>query len=745
MRMMRFVLLANLLAALATAMAAQEITGTVSGTVTDPTGAVIPGTAVTLVSQSTAASRATTTTSTGVFFFNSVPVGSYQLTVEKQGFDAYELKPVEVHVNDKLNFPVRLPVGAVVNKVVVQGGPAVMQTESAEVSTLVGEAQIMALPLNGRDFNQLVDLVPGVQPDNGTVQGGVGLFSDTAISINGNQSNSNLFLVDGEYDLDSGGNGNLLVTPSVDSIEEFKVLRDTYGAEFGGATGGVINVVTKSGSQTFHGSAYEFLRNDVLDGNDPFLNASGQPRPKLILNNFGFTGGGPIWIPGKYNTDKKSDFFFASFEWRRQIAGSVLTSLVPSLRQREGTLVPPCSEVIGQGVPCSPTLPFDPNESPIVNEANIDQTQIDPNTSAFFQRIPMPNTAISNGFNYITSANGGTFDHQQLVRWDHYFGSSTVLTARYIGEVQTLTNVNDELFGLNDAFPSVNTDWHWYGKNAIVKLTTTLTPRLLNDFQFGYSNNELNYMTGATSDPVLASRSGFTYQQQFAHTGLSFPTLQSVEQFSSGQNGVLLQNTAPFDNRTDNFQYKDDLSYTFKNHNLKFGGSLRFNRKREPANGGGNFGAGNFTFNTFSDLLLGNIQTYSEEETQNNVQDRERDYALYVQDTYKLRPNLTLDLGLRWQFLAPIFSATDNIANFRPSAFIPVPSDSPCAVYLQQNGLVNPSLCPPNNGLVTPNTPGVSRSTVNSYPNDWEPRIGLAWQPVSRLVVRSGIWDIRGP
>lgn len=415
---------------LAMPAAAQEITGTISGAVTDDSGAVVPDATVTLTSGRTGAAHTTTTTAAGIFVFNKLPIGEYQLTVQKTGFKDYQLNAIQLHVDDKLNFPISLKLGAVSEKVVVSAEASQLQTESAEISNLVGTKQMLALPLNGRDFNQLVELVPGISPDNGSVGSGTGLFSDTSISVDGNESNSNLFLIDGEYDMDSGGNGNLLVTPSVDAIEEFKILRNNYSAEFGGATGGIVNVITKSGGQTFHGSLFEFFRNDDLDANNFFLNNSGQPKGELRLNNFGFTGGGPIWIPKHYNTERKSDFFFYSFEARRQISGNILQAIVPSQRQRNGLLVPPCGEVSDPTVPCDNTLPVDPNESPILNEPNLPgatattpSPSINSNSIGFMNRMLLPNTASSNGFNFITSAPQGTFDHQNLIRWDHYFGS----------------------------------------------------------------------------------------------------------------------------------------------------------------------------------------------------------------------------------------------------------------------------------------------------------------------------------
>jgi outer membrane receptor protein involved in Fe transport len=743
---------------LSQALPAQEITGTISGTVYDSSGGAVPDASVTVTSLRTGATRVTITTQAGVFFFTSLPVGEYKLLVDKLAFEKYELTSIQLHVDDKLNFTIKLQVGAVAERVVVSAQVSPLQTENAEVSNLVGTQQMLALPLSGRNFNQLVDLVPGVAPDNNTVNAGTGIFSDTSVSIDGNLSNSNLYLVDGEYNLDSGGNGNLLVTPSVDAIEEFKVLRNNYSAEFGGATGGVVNVITKSGTQAFHGSVFEFLRNDILDANNFFLNSSEQPKSPLRYNDFGFAVGGPVWIPGHYNKERKSDFFFFSMEWHRTINGQILTGIVPSQRQRNGVLNPPCSEVIQPPppqppIPCdmNPGLSFDPNESPLLDgetnlpgaTPNTPSPSIDPNSLAFMMRMLPPNTAISNGFNFIASAPTGTFDLQPLVRWDHYFGSKHVLTMRYAGLHDRLTNINDQLFGLGDPFPNVSQDWHWYGVNAIVKLTSTISPRLVNDFQFGYSNNNLAYRTSASSDPTISGRQKFFYTELFPETSGSFPSLNPVGPFSdNGSNSSsssLVQNTAPFSNRTDNFQYKDDLSYTFGKHNLKFGAFFRFNRKHEPANGGGNFTAGTFTFGSMSDFLLGNIQTYSEEQTQNYVPDRSHDYAVYAQDTWKLFPKLTLSLGLRYQILWQVYSADKNVANFRPNAFVAQPQS--CIDTLVATNMIDPtppSNCILNDGLVDPTMPGISRSTLKEYYNDWEPRVGIAYQARNWMVVRAG-------
>jgi hypothetical protein len=717
-------------------LAAQEITATILGTVTDSSGAVIPDATVSVTNLSTKAERRTTTTTAGVFFFTSLPIGDYKLRVTKEGFKQYERTSIHLDVNQKLSFDVALEVGATTQAITVTGEIALVETSTGMVSNLVGSAQTQALPLNGRAFNQLVDLVPGVAPDNGRVGGGVGLNSDTAVSVNGNQSNANVFLVDGVYNEDNGSSANLLVTPSVDSLEEFNILRNNYSAEFGGGTGAIVNVVTKAGTQTFHGDLFEFLRNDALDSANFFENATGTQKSKLRLNNFGGTIGGPFWIPGHYNQDKTKDFFFVSTEFRREVRGNVAHDNVPSARQRQGVLDPNC---VASQAPCT-AQPADPFEVPLSGEANVDPSSIDPNSAAILTRYPLPNANfVQNGFNFFANEPTVTNVDQETYRWDHYISEKARVMVRYMRMSQSLNGINTQLWG-DDSFPSVNSDWKWLGRNAVLHITNMLSPRLVNDFEFGYSHNHITFVTGQTSDKTLASRAGFTYTELFPQTSGSFPTLNAVESFGA------VQHTAPFFNKTDNWLFKDDLAFTFGKHNLKMGGDLLLLRKMEPANGGDDETAGTMTFNTFQDLLLGNLLSYQEEQTLNPVRGRYKSLAFYVQDDYKASRTLTLNLGLRWQYLSPIRAANNNIANFDPGLYDPAKCS---AAAFTPDGLVDPKLCDLLNGIITPATvpSGVDKALVQRHFNGWEPRVGMAWRPFAgneKLVFRGGFGIYHG-
>jgi outer membrane receptor protein involved in Fe transport len=690
--------------------AAQESTGSISGDVTDPSGAAVPRATIVVTSVQTGIARKETSNASGSFVVTNLPVGDYSLTAEAAGFKKFEATKIRLDVNDRLKIPVHLEIGGTTETISVNESGAQLQTQSAELSDLVGAQQTQALPLNGRVFSQLVMMVPGVVSENGTIGNGVGISSDTAVSINGNQSNSNTWLLDGQNNMDIGSNAGNVVTPPLDALEEFKVLASNYSAEFGGGTGGVINVVTKQGTRDFHGTVYEYFRNDKLDGNDFFLNQQGQPRNELRFNNFGYTLGGPFWIPGLYNKDKTKDFFFASYEGRRTVTGNAVQDNVPDAAERSGDL----SEL---------------------GEPNVPTSQINPNALAILERYPLPNA--SGSYNFVASLPTGNVDDIQLYRWDHNINDKAMLMARVMFENQGLANINNQ-FWADDNFPSVSSDWTFSALNSMIKLTNIITPTLVNEFQFGYTNNFIHFQTSKDSDPTLASRSGFTYTELFPQTSGSFPTVNGVDGFGT------LQHQAPFTNREAILQWQDSLSWTKGAHSMRTGFFIGRGRKREPANGGVDDTAGIMSFNSFHDLLTGDLAQYQEEETLNPVYDRWHDYAIYFQDTWKATSHLTLDFGLRWQYLGQTFSAHNNIANFYTARYNP----SQCSTAaFNSAGLVDPSLCNTLNGIVTPSSPGIpGPALVKNYPA-WEPRGGIAWAPDlfhNKLVYRMGAGIFHG-
>src|SRR5882762_3684627 len=312
------------------AVFAQTDVGSARGTVTDEQGGTVAGAKVTITNTYTAYTRSENTDTSGNYGFQSLPVGRYSLSVAKQGFKTFEEKDIVLHVNDSQTLDAQLKVGTISETVEVSASASQVELTNGDLSGTVAGAQITELPLNGRSFAQLLLAVPGVEVDNGFSYDKKGLNGGADISVSGGASNANLFLVDGANNVDVGSNRTILIYPSLDSIEEFKIERNSYGAQFGGAGGGVITLVTKSGTNQFHGSAYYFGRNDALDTKDPILNAINPTAKKNSVrqNNFGFSIGGPV--------KKDKIFFFVSEEWNREKRGKVANAHVPTPLERLG-------------------------------------------------------------------------------------------------------------------------------------------------------------------------------------------------------------------------------------------------------------------------------------------------------------------------------------------------------------------------------------------------------------------------
>jgi len=318
---------------------AQNINATLTGTVTDSSGGVVPGATVTIHNNDTKQNvRTVITDSAGVYTASLLPVGSYSVTVKAAGFEDFVAQDVVLHVGDQRTLDAQVRAGAVTQSITISASAVPVQTSTAAQSGTVTGTQIRELELNNRNFEQLVTLQPGVSstlPD----QISFGITNTSSISVNGNRTSANNWTVDGADANDSGSNLTLLNVPSVDALQEFTIERSSYDAQYGRSGGGQVNVVTRSGSSAFHGSGYEFVRNDVLNANAYLLNARGgraSKKPPFRYNDFGYTIGGPVYIPGVYNADKSKTFFFWSEEWRRTKIPSITSGTIPNPQELTG-------------------------------------------------------------------------------------------------------------------------------------------------------------------------------------------------------------------------------------------------------------------------------------------------------------------------------------------------------------------------------------------------------------------------
>jgi len=703
---------------LVAAHAQSSTTGNITGTVRDPQGAAVPKAEVTITDEKTGVSRTLRATEDGFYNATSLPAGTYTISTSPTGFKKTVTTGVELHVNENKTVNLDLQVGQVTETVTVTSESTPVELRSGEVSSLITEKQVTELPLNGRNYAQLALMVPGVSPVTQAGAGGAfatrgtGLNSGVDMSVNGNQSNSNLWTVDGVNNMDVGSNRTLLVFPSIDSIQEFRVERNSFSAEFGQAQGAVVNLITKGGSNDFHGSAFEFFRNDALNANNFFLNRSGQPKPQLEYNNFGGNFNGPII--------KNRVFFFWSEEWRREKRGQVLSAKVPTVAEKSGnfngSLTGALPHIPGSCRQVADPIPGDPQHTKEVCDpfpGNVLPGPFSPGGLAFLKIFPNP-TGPGVG-DWATSVLQPINTRQDLIRGDITINDKTNLMVRYINENWTHLGASGNFWG-DAPYPTIASDWSQPSHSFAVKLTNTLTSKAVNEFQFSIAGNDIIITTSPGTQALqdeIAAAIPTVFPKNADDIGGAIPSL-----FWGVDGYAQIWHQAPWANREDLYIWKDDFSLVKGSHDLKFGGLFSHNFKDEPSVGGGGGnqqatiqGCGIHTGNCIADLLLPGLTlaNYAEIETTEIAEGRWRDFEFYANDTWKMHPRVTLTMGLRYSKFPPAWEKDNRISNFFPNLY---------------NGVNF------NTGLVTADEAiqlGLGRSTINTYKKGWQPRVGLAW------------------
>jgi hypothetical protein len=697
------------------ARAQTSTVGSISGTVRDPQGAAVTGAEVTILEETTGQSRTVRTGDDGTYSAQSLPVGRYTVSTAPSGFKKTVAPGVEVHVADRVVVDLALEVGGIGETVTVTGAAQLVETESGRVSSLVTEKQVTELPLNGRNYAALVTLVPGLSaPNEGGAFGtrGTGLDSHVDVSVNGNQSNANMWTVDGVNNMDVGSNATLLVFPSIDSIAEFRVERNSFSAEYGQAQGAVINLVTKGGGNEYHGSLFEFFRNDKLNANDWFSNQAGIKRAPLRYNNFGGNFNGPIV--------KDRVFFFWSEEWRRERRGTgPLRALVPTAQERAGNF----SGALTGNLPWDPTTcTLDSGGNRVFSAATcqrfpgniIPQARLSPAGLALMNIFPLPNnvddpTGRLTGANWISTPLQPVATRQDLIRGDVNFTDKMNLMVRYINETWVHGEASGNFWG-DTPFPTLSSDWEQPSHSFAIKLTNTISPTAVNEFQFSKAGNDIFVATGPAGQ-ALNDQIASVFPTVFPRVeGTGFPTVG----WGAGGYGNLWHQ-APWENHQDLFIWKDDLSKVIGSHNTKFGVLFSHNKKDEQPSGGSGIYTiqtdGGRTNSLITDLLLRDlpILQYTELQRQDMTLGRWRDFEFYGTDTWKATPRLTFTFGLRYSYFPPAFADDDRISNWIPERFDGVNLSS---------GYVRADRA---------GEAGLPRALVNAYKGGLQPRVGLAW------------------
>jgi hypothetical protein len=761
------VVLCVLLLGLSSLALAQE--ATIVGTVTDPSGSIIGSAKVTVTNVETSATRTILTGDSGQYVVPDLHIGHYTVKIEAAGFKTVEQKDVVLQVGDRIRLDIQMQVGGAQETVTVEANAVRVQTDSGEVSNVITGQQLAQIAINGRSIYQLAALTPGASSQiNSYVNTPVG--GDSGVEFNGMRQNHNIYLLDGGEDDDRGGAGGMSIAPSSDAIAEFRALTSNYSADYGLSSAATMTMVLKSGSSTLHASAWEFNRNDAFDARN-FFNPAPNKLAKLRLNVFGFNVGGPVTLGKLYNRDRKRTFFFYNMEWRRLIQGNVTTGqIVPDPATYGGNFgattinVPKASQVApsvlakncpGGVLPAGivPGTPFPGNTIP--------SCMLDANAQALLAAGIFP--APTNGTKFFGAATVPTNLKEEVVRIDHNFTSKFSVFGHFIAEQVTQGFAQAQWNG--DNVPTVGDTFGNPSYSAVVHTTYAISPNLLNEVGFNYNGNRINIIPFAASGlKSLAIPSGYDATNTRLFTGPNnLNRLPNID--LKGSTGTQVEiGSWPWVNKADDYQVRDDLSWTKGAHQLKFGFSWALYKKVQDlfgnTQGAFNFD-GTFTGNDFADFLLGDAKGYNELAVQDHGFWNNVSWAAYAQDNWRVSRKLTLNLGLRWDGVPHTYEANNRMGNFYPNLYDPAKA----ATFNSHGTICGPADtaatgCPlgaspglgtsPNpilagvplylNGIGIPGQNGVPKGLVDNHWAAFGPRVGFAYDlsGSGKTVVRGG-------
>lgn len=728
---------------------------TITGTVLDKGGAVVPGAEVTLTQQQTGFSSKANSNESGNFTFNGLNVGTYNLKATAKGFTAYVEQGIVVNVSQTTRVDATLAVGSVDQTVTVQSDVLSVQTDSNVVSTLVSEEQITEIATENRNFAALVALGLGVSstlPDNNTP---TSVGASASISVNGLRQSHNIWLIDGGEADDRGGAGGIDILPSQDAIAQLETLSSNYPPDYGISSGATISLSLKSGTQNFHGELFEFNRNTAFNANSYQNKQNGTKRAKLNYNIFGGNLGGPLFIPGLYNRDRKKTFFFWNEEWRKLIQGSS-----PSIKN---TL--PAADFPTAGNNLSYVAPaFAPTTVlvvPVVGDPAF-AAKLAANCPACVQGQPFPGGVVpsglfdANALAYLASgivpkpnAPGDQFLGQaslpinvrdDVVRVDHRINDKYQILTHYLHDSVSQSFPAPMVGWSTGSWPTITSTLSNPSTSAAVKLTAAMTPELLVEASMNYDGNIIDIV----NSPSGNLPAGFSVNKFFNNGAKAAPSMQW-----NGSYGGVQENpgSAPWHNAAEDFEPKVDVSYTIGKHAMKFGASYNRYTKNQKLflSAEGSYSFSGITNDPFIDMLLGLASSYSESEAAPIRHYVNQTPSVYAMDTWKATPHLSLQLGLRYDALPSAWERANKVATFDPSLYL-----SSSAPVWKDTG----SLDPTGPGFQTVNgTPfylnGVRLAGQNGTPvglvkNDYgtlQPRIGFSEDLFGngKTVLRGGI------
>jgi len=770
---------ATLMFALTGIAVSQEITGGVTGSVKDQSGAAVKGATVTITdADKKQVMRTMQTNDDGVYAAGDLHAGTYDLTVEATGFKKHVETKVQIDVGKARTLDIALEVGNVAEVVTVEANPIAVELSTPTVSTIISGDQARELSLNNRNWVQLITLAPGVSNDLadqvyvGTTNP-AGQANTMNISVNGARSAQNTYTIDGSDVTDRGSNITIQAYPSVDSISEFTVKRSLFTADSGRSGGGQINVVTRGGGDQFHGSLFEFVRNERLNANDFISNRSTAPafgrepngdakRAPFRYNNFGGTVGGPVYLPrfgegGSAIKRLKHTFFFFSEEQRRDIRYPLLSGSVPDFNMRQGVFPmdiclsanAPTAASITNGSACTNILPAG---TPFSTKAAINPIA-QQYLSAIYNKLPAPSDPVTRALVY-PAINVANF-RQEIIRFDHQFSDKFSMYYRYETDKIPTVDVNS-LFSSGAGLPGVSeSQTQSPGRTHTAQVTYIFSPTfvVVGRWNYGYGA-----ILSATTGTMARSVSGIAPPMAYTVTRDFVPTV-------SGNGFSTLTTFGDYDNFSYKHNFGSDITWTRSNHTMKFGSTWSYYRKNENALAGNN--AGGFSgflntiptslnqgsviapnantqetnatrranFQNFANFLLGTNVAFTQARFDYVADFRQTTWESYAQDEWRFRKDLTLYFGVRHSFFAQPHDINGRLSSFDPSLYNPANAPQVTGAGLRVPGTGN--FC---NGMIV-NAQNVQTAANGCVPaaspygntiakapkTNFAPRVGLAW------------------
>ncbi len=729
----------------------QTSTASLSGSVRDQTQAAVPGATIALRNVDTNETRSAIANGSGTYSFQLLPPASYRLEVQTTGFRRFIRENIKLDVAMSAVIDVELQLGETSDAVTVSDSAPQLDSVDSSLGQVMENKRLVDLPINGRNSYGFAALIPGVRAPSLFTGVAYASYNDQFISINGSRANVSQFYLDGGANSTAGFNGPGIF-PSLDQIQEYKVQTNNFSAEFGNTAGGVINVISKTGTNQLHGSLYDFVRNDKLEANNFFANRGGIPIAPLRFNQFGVSVGGPVLIPKVYNGRNKT-FFFFSYEGLRWVRALTATGTMPTALQRDGDFSKTLNAAGAQVTIYDPlsTVPDPAKAGQFIRAAFpgnvIPRSRMDPVALNMLPYTPLPTgqgAPFTGTNNYVSSNSAPTQKDTYSVRLDHSITDNQKLFFRYSPN-NTLVNrpmVYGDQYGPSNPINGVDTLHH---RQGVLNYTWVLNPSTVLEL----SSSVLHYWLGRISpglyfDPVKVGLPSYMHNIPFDSC---FPSISATGlgvTLSVGDNGGgYLGNCNHTSQSYDTFHQYGNLTKVRGAHTMKMGGSIGANRwtqRSKPAGGSYSF-TSDFTQGpnplvasstagaAFASLLLGVGTSGSINSVQPGQFISYKYYGAYFQDDWKLTSRLTMNLGLRYDYNAPWTEKHDRINSWDASSTVP----------LQVPGL------PLKGGLVFPGVNGLPRGEYSSDFNNFAPRFGFAYTANPKTVVRGGFGIFYGP